>query len=101
MFNGADNVIMQPWEFGSGVLRLRIANDIAIVDHSLKLIEEARQGMVKEGLKITPDGKASLAVAGPSLVGLAFAPGRSVILATTGGVHHLSWNIQGFSPLSD
>jgi hypothetical protein len=34
-------------------------------------------------------------------VGLAFAPGRSVILATTssvattGSVHHLSWNIQG------
>jgi hypothetical protein len=33
---------------------------------------------------------------------LAFAPGRSVILATTstaqqsaGAVHHLSWNIQG------
>jgi hypothetical protein len=52
-------------------------------------------------VKITPDGKASMAVSGPSLVGLAFAPGRSVILATTGGVHHLSWNIQGFSPWSD
>jgi hypothetical protein len=49
--NGADNVIMQPWEFGSGVLRLRIANDIAIVDHSLKLVEEVRLGMVKEGLQ--------------------------------------------------
>lgn len=49
--NGTDNVIMQPWEFGSGSLRLRIANDIAIVDHSMKLIEEARVGLVKEGLK--------------------------------------------------
>jgi hypothetical protein len=52
-------------------------------------------------VKITPDGKASMAVAGPSLVGLAFAPGRSVILATTSGVHHLSWNVQGFSPWSE
>jgi sugar lactone lactonase YvrE len=51
-------------------------------------------------VKITPDGKASLQVAGQGLVGLAFAPGRSVILATnvppTGGaVHHLAWDIQG------
>jgi hypothetical protein len=52
----------------------------------------------KRGIvKITPDGKASLEVAGPGLVGLAFAPGRSAVLATTGGVHHLSWNIQGLS----
>jgi sugar lactone lactonase YvrE len=46
-------------------------------------------------VKITPDGKAKLEVSGHGLVGLAFAPGRSVILATTSGVHHLSWNIQG------
>jgi hypothetical protein len=52
-------------------------------------------------VKITPDGKASMAVAGPNLVGLAFAPGRSAILATTSSVHHLSWNLQGFSPWSD
>jgi sugar lactone lactonase YvrE len=56
-----------------------------------------RRGIVK----ITPDGKASLEVAGPGLVGLAFAPGRSAILATTNAVHHLSWNIQGLPPLSD
>ena len=38
----------------------------------------------KRGIvKITPDGKASLEVAGPGLVGLAFAPGRSAVLATT------------------
>jgi sugar lactone lactonase YvrE len=50
----------------------------------------------KRGIvKITPDGKASLEVAGSGLVGLAFAPGRSVVLATTSAVHHLSWNIQG------
>jgi len=46
-------------------------------------------------VKITPDAKAKLEVAGQGLVGLAFAPGKSVILATTSAVHHLSWNIQG------
>jgi len=46
-------------------------------------------------VKITPEGKASLEVSGHGLVGLAFAPGRSVILATTNAVHHLSWNMQG------
>lgn len=46
-------------------------------------------------VKITPDAKASLEVSGQGLVGLAFAPGRSVILATTNAVHHLLWNIPG------
>jgi len=46
-------------------------------------------------VKITPDSKAKLEVAGQGLVGLAFAPGRSVILATSSAVHHLSWNVQG------
>jgi len=56
----------------------------------------------KRGIvKITPDGKASLQVAGPGLVGLAFAPGRSAVLATTNGVHHLSWGIQGLPSLSE
>jgi sugar lactone lactonase YvrE len=50
----------------------------------------------KRGIvRITPDGKASLEVAGHGLVGLAFAPGKSVILATNDALHHLSWNIQG------
>jgi sugar lactone lactonase YvrE len=50
----------------------------------------------KRGIvKITPEGKASLEVSGNGLVGLAFAPGKSVILATHGAVHHLAWGIQG------
>src|SRR6202142_2131709 len=45
----------------------------------------------KRGIvRITPDGKASLEVAGHGLVGLAFAPGKSVILATNDALHHLS-----------
>ena len=50
-----------------------------------------RRGIVK----ITQDGKASLTVSGHNLVGLAFAPGRSAVLATTSGVHHLLWDIEG------
>ncbi|HUA15426.1 MAG TPA: gluconolaconase [Verrucomicrobiae bacterium] len=56
-----------------------------------------RRGIVK----ITPEGDARLEVAGHGLVGLAFAPGRSVILATTNSVHHLSWNIQGLPLLPE
>jgi len=52
----------------------------------------------KRGIvKIAPDGSASLAVAGSGLVGLAFAPGKSAILATTNAVHHLAWDVQGQS----
>ena len=55
----------------------------------------------KRGIvKITPDGKANLEVAGQNLVGLCFAPGRSAVLATTGAVHHLSWNIAGYAVAS-
>src|SRR6202167_68 len=50
----------------------------------------------KRGIvKITPQGKANLEVSGQGLVGLAFAPGKSAILATNAEVHHISWNIEG------
>ncbi len=50
----------------------------------------------KRGIvKITPQGKANLEVSGQGLVGLAFAPGKSAIIATNSAVHHISWNIQG------
>jgi sugar lactone lactonase YvrE len=56
----------------------------------------------KRGIvKITPDATPSLEVSGQNLVGLAFAPGRSAVLATTGAVHHLSWNIQGLPLLPE
>jgi len=55
----------------------------------------------KRGIvRITPAGQASVEVAGAGLVGLAFAPGHSTILATTNAVHHLAWNLQG-APLVD
>jgi sugar lactone lactonase YvrE len=56
----------------------------------------------KRGIvRITPEGKASIEVAGHNLVGLAFAPGRSVVLATTNAVHRLAWDIQGLSLIPD
>jgi len=56
----------------------------------------------KRGIvRITADGKASLEVSGQGLVGLAFAPGRAAVLATTNAVHHLSWNLQGLPLLAD
>lgn len=56
----------------------------------------------KRGLvKITPEGKANLEVSGQGLVGLAFAPGRSVVLATTNAVHHLAWNVQALPLLPE
>jgi sugar lactone lactonase YvrE len=50
----------------------------------------------KRGIvKVAPDGTASLAVAGSSLVGLAFAPGKSAVLATTSAIYHLAWDVSG------
>ncbi|MGA8539677.1 MAG: gluconolaconase [Terriglobales bacterium] len=57
----------------------------------------------KRGIvKITPQGKANLEVSGQGVIGLAFAPGKSAIVATSlpgqppnGAVHHIAWNIQG------
>jgi len=50
-----------------------------------------RRGIVK----ITPQGNASLEVAGHGLVGLAFAPAKSAVLATNSAVYHIPWNIAG------
>ena len=56
----------------------------------------------KRGIvRIAPDGRASLEVAGSGLVGLAFAPGRSAVLATTNAVHRLAMNAQGLPLLSE
>ena len=56
----------------------------------------------KRGIvKVTPDAKASLQVSGHGLVGLAFAPGKSAILATTRAVHQIAWNIQGLPLLPE
>ena len=49
----------------------------------------------KRGIvKITPDRKPSLAVAGHNLVGLAFTRTGGAVLATNNAVFHLTWGIQ-------
>jgi streptogramin lyase len=49
----------------------------------------------KRGIvKITPDQKASLVVAGQNLVGLAFTRTGGAVLATTNSVFHLTWGVQ-------
>ena len=49
----------------------------------------------KRGIvKITSDKKASLAVAGHNLVGLAFTRTGGAVLATTNAVFHLTWGLQ-------
>jgi sugar lactone lactonase YvrE len=45
-------------------------------------------------VKITPDGKASLAVSGHNLVGLAFTRTGGAVLATINSIFHLSWGIR-------
>lgn len=49
--NGADNIVMIPWDFGSGSLRLRIANNITILTSIEKTAEDTRQAIIKEILK--------------------------------------------------
>lgn len=49
--NGADNIVMTPWEFNNGKLRLRIKSDINILEGALKIAENARQDILKEALK--------------------------------------------------
>jgi len=50
----------------------------------------------KRGIvKVTPQGKATLELAGQGLVGLAFGPGKSAILATHNAVYNIGWNVAG------
>ncbi len=50
----------------------------------------------KRGIvKITPQGQASLEVAGQNLVGLAFGAGKNAVLATHGAVYSIPWNTAG------
>jgi sugar lactone lactonase YvrE len=52
-----------------------------------------RRGVVK----ITPEGKADLAVSGPGMVGLAFTPSRAMVLTTTNALYRVDAGIKGRS----
>ena len=46
-------------------------------------------------VKITPQQEASLEISGQGIVGLAFAPGRPLAVATGDAIHQLSWGVEG------
>ncbi|MCC6265116.1 MAG: gluconolaconase [Bryobacterales bacterium] len=52
---------------------------------------KGRKGIVK----ITPDAEAELFVSGPNIVGLAFAPSRAMIVATTNAIYRVDVDIRG------
>jgi len=53
---------------------------------------KGRRGIVR----ITPQKQAALVLAGSGLIGLAFAPGGTAILATSTAVYHVDLDIEGF-----
>lgn len=67
-------------------LALSAAGDLYVAG-SLK----GRKGIVK----IAPDGEAELFVSGPNIVGLAFAPNRTMIVATTNAIYQVDVDIRG------
>ncbi len=52
---------------------------------------EGRRGAVR----ITPDAKAELFLSGPAIVGVAFAPSKSMILATNNSIYRVDCGIEG------
>lgn len=56
-----------------------------------------RRGIVR----ITPDAKAELFISGPNIVGLAFAPGGRMIVATNSALYRLNTSVQGYLPTRD
>jgi hypothetical protein len=46
--NGADNVIMIPWDFGSASLRLRLAANLTILEAAAKNVEGVRVSTIQE-----------------------------------------------------
>lgn len=52
---------------------------------------EGRRGVVR----IAPDAKAELFLSGPAIVGVAFAPSKSMILATNNSIYRVDCGIEG------
>lgn len=55
---------------------------------------QGKRGVVR----ITPAGEAELAISGSGIVGLAFAPGGDLILATNTAMYHLALGVEGLRP---
>jgi hypothetical protein len=46
-------------------------------------------------VRITPDREAELFVSGPNIVGLAFTPSRSMVVATSNSLYRVDVNLSG------
>ena len=64
-------------------------------DREGNLYAAASLGGKRGVVRIAPDGTASLAVAGPGLVGIAFTPSRAAVLASNNAVYNLAWDVPG------
>lgn len=64
--NGVEGAVQQPWDFGSGAFRMRIANNTTALAAVERSLEETRQAIVRELLKGAPpeaDGKPATSIA--------------------------------------
>jgi sugar lactone lactonase YvrE len=52
---------------------------------------QGRRGVVR----ITPDRQAELFLSGPGIVGLVFAPGKDLVLATSSALYRVHVDIEG------
>lgn len=50
---GTETTVLVPWEFGSGLFRLRVANDLAIVSAVEQAMDRARLSMIRETMQRT------------------------------------------------
>jgi sugar lactone lactonase YvrE len=64
-------------------------------DSSGNLYVAASFGGRRGVVRITPDSQAELVLGGSGLVGLALLPGHRAIIATTGAIFSLDWEIEG------
>lgn len=55
--NGAETVVIVPWEFGSGTLRAKIATDIWVLSQVERAVDDARRAIVAEILAKMPADK--------------------------------------------
>jgi sugar lactone lactonase YvrE len=64
-------------------------------DEQGRLYVAASMGGRKGVVRIYPDRRADLFLSGPGIVGLAFAPSRSMVIATTNAVYRVDVGIKG------
>ncbi|MBI3671004.1 MAG: SMP-30/gluconolactonase/LRE family protein [Acidobacteria bacterium] len=64
-------------------------------DRDANLYVAASHGGRRGIVRITPEGRAELVLGGNGMVGLALLPTRRAVLATTGALYSLDWDVEG------